>query len=481
MSTADTNIDAQSEATRNAELVQQNAALFEQNATLAEQVKLLTEQVAELTRQLGKNSSNSHKPPSSDGVGSRKSSRKPKKRSGRKRGAQPGRKGSKRQMLEAELVDAFVNIFPEVCDFCQERPPEVISSSPYRHQVVDLLEENGGRYMTEYRCHAVVCQCGQVVPAPVSQVSRHAFGPRLSAVVCLLSGAYQMSRRQVRVALNELYGIKLSLGSVSNIEARMSVALEKASDEAMDHLENSAVKHADETSFLRDSLRCSAWVFANSLVSVYRIVDDGKRITLRSKFNKLKGILVSDRASVFLYWPMCRRQICWSHLLRTFTDFSERDGPAGAIGNELIQYSDLVFHYWREHRAGNLADVDYKRWISSIQDNMKPCLQRAMNADLNYVSGSCRNLLAHWDAMWTFVENAAVDPTNNHAERELRRLVLWRKRSFGSQSERGDRFVERILTVTQTMRKKAGDTLGFLQQSFLAHLVSAQAPSLIAS
>ena len=481
MSTPDTNTDAQSDATRIAELVQQNAALTEQNAALAEQVKLVTEQVAELTRQLGKNSSNSHKPPSSDGVGRRKSTRKPKRRSGRKRGGQPGHKGSKRKMLEAELLDHVVNIFPEVCEFCQEKPLQVISHLPYRHQVVDLLKENGGRTVTEYRCYAVDCQCGQRVPAPIDQVPQYAFGPRLSAVVCLLSGAYQMSRRQVRVALNELYGIEISLGSVSNIEGRMSCALETASDEAMTHVEGSAVKHADETSFLRDSQRCSAWVFANALVSVYRIVDDGKRISLRAKFRKVKGILVSDRASVFLYWPMFCRQICWSHLLRTFTDYSERDGPAGEIGKELIEYCELVFHYWREHRAGNLADADYKLWISTIAEHMKPCLQQAAGANLKYVSGSCENLLAHWDAMWTFVENTAVDPTNNHAERELRRLVLWRKRSFGSQSERGDRFVERILTVTQTMRKKAGDTLGFLQRSFLAHITAAPAPSLLVS
>lgn len=481
MSTTDTNTDAHPDAERIVELVQQSAAFAKQVKILTEQNAVLTEQVAELTRQLGKNSSNSHKPPSSDGVGRRKSTRKPKRRSGRKRGGQPGHKGNKREILEAELLDRVVNIFPEVCEFCQERPKQIMSRLPYRHQVVDLLEENGGRTMTEYRCHAVVCQCGQRVPAAIDQVPQYAFGPRLSAVVCLLSGAYQMSRRQVRVALKELYGIEISLGSVSNIEGRMSCALEAASDEAMAHVENSAVKHADETSFLRDSQRCSAWVFANALVSVYRIVDDGKRISLRAKFRKVKGILVSDRASVFLYWPMFCRQICWSHLLRTFTDYSERDGPAGEVGKELIEYCELVFHYWREHRAGKLANADYKLWISSIQEHMKPCLQRAAGAKLKYVSGSCENLLAHWDAMWTFVENAAVDPTNNHAERELRRLVLWRKRSFGSQSERGDRFVERILTVTQTMRKKAGDTVAFLHQSFLAHTTAAPTPSLLAS
>ncbi|MCP4447600.1 MAG: transposase [Myxococcales bacterium] len=176
---------------------------------------------------------------------------------------------------------------------------------------------------------------------------------------------------------------------------------------------------------------------------------------------------------------MFYRQICWSRLLRTSTAFSERDGPVGEIGKELFECCELVFHYWREHRADNLADADHKIWISSIQQSTKPCLQRAMNANLKYVSGSCENLLAHWDAMWTFVENTAVYPTNNHAERELRRLVLRRKRSFGSQSERGDRFVERIPTVTQTVRKKAGVTLGFLQQSFRAHIGATPAPSLL--
>lgn len=480
MSTVDTTAAASPDVDRNAELVEQKRVLEEENAVLVEQVKRLTELVEELTRQLNKNSSNSHKPPSSDGVGRRKSTRKPKRRSGRKRGGQPGRKGSKREMLATEFVDLVVDIFPDDCEICLRRLPESTSDSPYRHQVVDLLEKNGGRHITEYRCHAVACQCGQLAPAPVSLVPKYALGPRLSSVICLFSGAYQMSRRQVVVALKELYGIRVSLGTVSNIEGRMSSALAKSSEEAMTHIENSSVKHVDETSFLRDSQRCSTWVFANAITSVYRIVDDGKRTSLRAQLRKTKGILVSDRASVFLYWPMAQRQICWSHLLRTFTDYSERDGPAGAIGDDLITYCELVFHYWREHRAGELSDANYEQWISAIQEGMKPRLQRAVDANIKYVSGSCKNLLEHWDAMWTFVENPTVDLTNNHAERELRRLVLWRKRSFGSQSERGDRFVERILTVTQTMRKNARDTLGFLQQSFIAHWAGAPAPALLA-
>jgi len=461
-------------------VVEQNTALTGEIATLTEQNTMLTEQVTELTRELGKNSSNSHKPPSSDGVGRRKSVRKPKKRSGRKRGGQPGHKGSRRGMLAPELVDTVVDIFPQVCEICRQTPPKIASQSPYVHQVVDLLEDSGGRHVTEYRCHEVRCDCGVLVLAPIAQVPNSAFGPQLCAVVCMLSGAYHLSRRQVARALKELYAIDISLGSVSNIEGRMSCALEAASDEAMAYIEEADVKHADETSSLRDSIRCSMWVFANTLVSAYRIVDDGSRITLRLKFKKIKGILVSDRASVFLYWPMLCRQICWSHLLRTFTEYSERDGPAGAFGKELIEYTELVFHYWREHRAGALSGAQYHLRMRALRNGMKPCLQRAALAELPYVSGSCKNLLDHWDAMWTFVNNEGIDPTNNHAERELRRFVLWRKRSFGTKSERGDRFAERMMTVTQTIRKSAGNTLSFLHKSLVAMLTGAKAPSLLA-
>ena len=117
--------------------------------------------------------------------------------------------------------------------------------------------------------------------------------------------------------------------------------------------------------------------------------------------------------------------------------------------------------------------------MNALRDAMKPRLQHAADANISYVSGSCKNLLSHWDAMWNFMEHRAVDPTNNHGERELRRLVMWRRRSFGSSSERGDRFVERMMTVTHTIRKNAGDTLSFLYRSMMAMLASRAAPRLL--
>lgn len=465
-----------------------NEALLARNAELTEQVQELTarcealaKQVDELIRERNKNSSNSNKPPSSDNISDRRSIRRRKKRSGKKRGGQPGHKGHSRKMLATEDVDEIINVFADHCEVCQHVPPQQAQGEPWIHQVVDLLANGGGRHVTEYRCYGSTCTCGAVVAAPIDEVPSSSFGPRLSSTVCALTGNFQLSRRQVVVVLDEVFGISMSLGSVSNIEGRMSRALSAPSDEAMQSAESAAVKHVDETSWIRDFERCSVWVFATVLVSVFRITANGRRKTLRKLLKRQRGVLVSDRASVFLYWSMERRQVCWSHLLRSFIDFSQRDGPPAQLGRELADSAELVFIYWRQFQAKTIDRAEYVRLMTAVRDGMKPCLERAARADIAYVSGSCANILEHWEAMWTFIDTPGVQPTNNHAERELRRLVLWRKRCFGSQSERGDRFVERIMTVTHTLRKQQRNVLDFLHRCFVAKLGQTPAPSLLAA
>lgn len=89
------------------------------------------------------------------------------------------------------------------------------------------------------------------------------------------------------------------------------------------------------------------------------------------------------------------------------------------------------------------------------------------------------DILAHADALWTFVTHEGVEPTNNHAERELRGFVLWRKRSFGSQGERGERFAERVMTVAHTARKLGKDVLDFIVSCVCAQLEGTTAPRLL--
>ena len=453
-----------------------------ENAELKELVSKLGKAVEQLTHQANQNSRNSHKPPSSDDLGKRRSIRKGKKPTGRKPGGQPGHEGHYRQLLPVESVDIFKEHYPAECDVCQQPPahlPAIVTGTA-RYQVVEM-GENGGSYVTEHQLHSVLCPCGSLVDASLDKAPTSAFGPRLKSFIALLTGRYHVSRRQVPAMLKECFGIDISLGSVSNIEGQMAEALESSAKEAMAAVESASVKHIDETSWLRESKRCSLWVLACAKATVFRITPDGKGATLRSLFAKApQGILVSDRATVFLFWSMDRRQVCWAHLLRTFADFSERSNTLAAkLGRDLQTYAELVLKYHRDWKAGTLTRDKFRQLTMAVRVQVRRTLNRAVAAKLDYVSGSCENMLAHWHAMWTFLNNPDVDPTNNHGERELRSAVIWRKQCFGTQSARGDLFAERMLTVTCTLRKQGRRVLDFLQACFEAMLFEGTYPRLI--
>nr|WP_255216645.1 IS66 family transposase [Pseudenhygromyxa sp. WMMC2535] len=449
-------------------------------AELEDKVAKLEAKIEQLLEKLGQNSSNSHLPPSSDGPGAGKNERKPKSKGKRKRGGQKGHRGAHRELLPPERVDEVIDLFPEVCLGCGVTLPQLVDDEPRRHQLLEL--EPSGPHVTEFRRHEVACsRCGgrTRVSCREAKIPASSFGPRLVAVVVMLTGVYHLGRRKVQRLLGELFHIQISLGALSAMEARASAALKPAFDEAKAEAERAEVKHTDATPWIRAGSLMSLWVLASTLVTVYRILDDGRRETIRPLYGPPKGILVSDRATVFLFWEMASRQICWAHLLRKFVSFSERDGPVGARGRELLERTSLVFEYWRGFVDGALDRAQLERLLEPVKRQFEAVLARAVADQEARLSGSCADILAHADALWTFVTHEGVEPTNNHAERELRAFVLWRKRSFGSQSERGERFAERVMTVAHTARKLGKDVLDFIVGCVRAQLEATTAPRLL--
>ena len=462
------------------------AALAERDAKLAAlnaQVSALSAQVAKLTELLGRNSKNSHLPPSSDGPGSgtgggAASTRRP--TSGRKRGGQKGHRGSHRELLAPECVDTFIELFPEVCLGCAWQLSRVVDIAACRYQQLELRDHRP--HVTEWRRHEVKCErCGTWTRADYdsTQIPSSVFGPCLTAVVALLTGAYHLSRRKTQKLLLELFGISISLGAISAMERRASEALKSAHQEALREVQYAAIKHTDATSFTRSGKLMSLWTLASAAATVYQIFVDGCRDTIRPLFGPKIGILISDRATVFSFWSMAQRQICHAHLLRKFVSFSERNGKAGAIGRELLECTALMFEYWHGFKDGLLTRQELRFWLRPVQRNIERLLERGEKANIERLSGSCADILAHRDALWTFVTHQDVEPTNNHAELELRDFVLWRKRSFGSQSERGERFAERMMTAVRTARKQGKDVLDFMVGSITAHLDGTTPPRLI--
>lgn len=448
-------------------------------AKLEAQVALLLAKIAELEAKLGQNSSNSNRPPSGDSPGDRES-RPGKAPSGRPRGGQPGHKGWKRTLLPPEKVTKTRDCFPDRCRRrgCGRRLPRQPDDNPLRHQVVEVPPIEP--HVTEYRLHRVACDCGKVTCAALPPgVPRGMCGPRLMALIGLLTGVYRQSRRDAVSLLGDVLGVKISLGALSESEDNVSGAIEAPVEEARIHVSEQGIKHVDATGWKQAGQGRTLWTITTKLVTVFGITLDGSRARLRGLFAAVRGILVTDRGTQFGFWAMKDRQICWAHLIRKFVSFAERAGPVGQLGEDLLLLSRTMIHCWHRVRDGTMSRRTFRRVITKLRPAIEGHLERGVRLDVRGVSGSCADILAHRLALWTFADHDGVEPTNNHAERALRAFVLWRKMSFGSQSDRGNRFAARIMTVAQTLRKQRRHVLSYLTEACQAALCGTPAPSLL--
>lgn len=465
-----------------ARIVVQDVQLAAKDARIAElekKVEELMQLVVQLKEQLERSSRNSGKPPSSDSPEQR-AARPGKDGSGRKRGGQPGHSGSKRELVPVEQVDEFKNLFPAECENYWAALPPTAGPLAQRFQTIELPRPKA--YITEWLRHCVTCpSCSHKTWASVAPIPVSPFGPRLSAVIALITGIYHLSRRAAVGLMGDLLGVEISLGAVSAVEERVSEAVKPAAAEAWSNVEDAPVKHTDGTTWYKSYVLCALWTIASETATVFKILANGQATTLGPIFGKKLGILVSDRGRAINFWAMEKRQICWAHLLRNAILFSERDGPAGTFGRELLDYIGILFDYWHQFRAGQLSRVQLGQLMAPVRLHVEALLERGRDSKLRHVSGSCTDILAHRAALWTFIEQDGVEPTNNHAERELRAFVLWRARSFGTQSERGNLFAERLMTVAHTARKQKKNVLEFLTASCTAAWNGTVPPSLFAA
>jgi transposase len=167
------------------------------------------------------------------------------------------------------------------------------------------------------------------------------------------------------------------------------------------------------------------------------------------------------------------------HLKRDFQKLVDLGGAAQSYGEELLNFADDVFHWWHRVRDGTLTRGTLRCYIDEQRPWLRDLLARGRASGCAQTAALCQQLLELEPALWTFVRHDGVEPTNNQAERALRKAVLWRKKSFGCASDEGCRFVERILTVIQTRRLQGRSAWTFLQETLHAYRSGRPAPLLI--
>ena len=300
------------------------------------------------------------------------------------------------------------------------------------------------------------------------------------AWIGLLSGAYRMSKRNIVALLADAFSLDLAVGSVSQLEQHVSEALAAPVEDARDYVRQQAAVHIDETGWREARENAWLWTVATDLVTVFAIRSRRDSEVARELLgDDTTAIVGSDRHKAYGYLPVLQRQACWSHLERTFEKFVDRGGDAAWVGQQLLEFTHQMFSWWHRVRDGTLERSSLQTYISDLRLRFRLRLwQGELLAD-EKTARTCANLAAIEPALWTFVRKEGVEPTNNAAERALRHGVLWRKGSFGTHSPAGSRFVERILTVRDTLRQQQRNVLDYLTEACQATLHHRHAPSLL--
>jgi hypothetical protein len=445
--------------------------------TLQTQVATLQAEIAQLREQLGRNSQNSSQPPSTDAPNA--PPRPQRAPSGRKAGGQLGHTGHGRQLVPVEQVTRVMDLKPTQCHACGALLLGE-DAQPVRHQVTDLPRVEPD--VTEYRQHMLTCLvCGtQTQAACPPEVSTGSFGPRVQATVGYLTGRLGASQRDVEEILQTVFHLDLGLGSISAQEDQVSAALAEPVQAAQTYVQQQPVQNVDETSWREKTKRTWLWINTTPLVTWFLVIATrGAKGAQQMLGTAVTNIVGSDRWSGYNWLDPQQRQACWAHLKRDFQALVERGGESERIGRALLEQVEKMFGLWHRVRDGTLSRADFQTAMQPIQECVGALVREGVALPCDKTRHTCANLLKLEVALWTFVRVEGVEPTNNSAERGLRRAVLWRRRSFGTQSEDGSHFVERVLTTVTTLRQQKRDVLDYLTQACAAAMRGHKAPSLL--
>ena len=448
-------------------------------AELEAMVAALLKRVAELEARLNQNSSNSSKPPSSDPPGTGRTTKAP---TGRKPGGQSGHKHHKRELMPVERVNKVVELVPGRCGGCKATL-KGRDENPERHQTVELPPITP--FVTEYRSHALTCTCGITTRAELPSEAMHVFGERLTALIALLSGQYRLSKRLVQCILSNVLGVDLALGTVSNRDMEVSASLAAPMAEAEKAARETDGAHMDETGWFEGkvngrSKRAWLWVAVTGYVTVFRIATSrGSEVAKAMLGDNYTGFLTTDRWSAYNWFHLALRQLCWSHLTRDWQSFIDRGGESERIGALLMDDRNRMFRWWRRVRDGTLEREEFERRMRRVRRRVGRLLREAVVCPDAKTAGMAKEVLKLEEAMWTFVDDPRLEPTNNIAERTIRHAVMYRKTSFGTQSPEGSRFVERILTTVATLKQQNRNVLEFLTEAVHAYRCHITPPSLL--
>ncbi|HEX5442917.1 MAG TPA: IS66 family transposase [Pirellulales bacterium] len=430
---------------------------------------------AELTA-LKKTPRNSSVPPSTEHPHAKPP--RDKKGSKKKRGGQPGHPKHDRKLIPTEECSKVVALYPDACRRCaaelQGDDPE-----PLRHQVWELPPIKPD--VTEYQRHRRKCECcGETTCASLPEgVPSGQSGPRLVAFVGLLMGHFRQSKRRAAFFLQDFLGMPCCPALTVKMQNQVAAALEQPYEELKQALAGEQQLNMDETPTKQGNQKAWLWTAVAAKIAVFAIFSSRKGTALPKLLgDSFTGVINCDRAK--MYWQAKRLQWCWAHLKRDFQALIDhQDRQVRRLGHDLMRQVRLMFDTWWRYKLGKTTWDEFQRELTPVRREVEDLLLRGVFSGNARLVGMCSELYNHREWLWTFADVQGIEPTNNAAERALRPAVIYRKLSFGTQSASGSRFIERMLTVSETCRLQSRSIFAYLTAAVEASFQRRSAPSLL--
>ena len=480
------------------QLHRENERLRRENEELRRKIAEREKQMADLERQLAgrkRNSTNSSKPPSSDGLAGEQRPRGGKHKSKRKPGAQPGHPGHHRRLVPTAEVNAIEVLLPKQCGHCGGSLPQkpgkmTTEGEPRRHQVTEVPPVKA--HITEYQFPNVICgHCGKATRAPLPEEMAGYFGPQLTALIAYWTVVCRLPRRLVEAMLADVLGIEISLGSTQKAWEEVSQAVEQPVRQLQEQLPREAVLNVDETGWRTSGDKRWIWALVAQRFVFYVVASSrGAEVLVSLLGAVFRGILCSDRWVVYLTYHSGRMQLCGAHLKRNILGIADyaRSPSARQFCRDAVAIVARLFRLWYRFRGdlrdrrGNPQPLDRRQLLEKsipLQKKLFALAEAHLDDADREVCNLATALFVHFERLFTFLEEEGVEPTNNVAERVLRTAVQWRKICFGNRSHNGELATARLLTVTQTCKRQQRHVLAYLAEAVCSHRRQAVAPSLL--
>ena len=422
------------------------------------EITSLNSKIEKIERRLNQDSSNSSKPPSLDSSYDKKPDKKKKQNAGGKK----GHKGHRQAMLEPTET---ISVKPEICSCGNTDFPE---TEPYHtHQEIELPKIKMD--ITHFILHKGACPCcGKINKAQVPLEHKTGYGPGLSAFIGEVGGIQGNSRTTIKEFCSFLLDIPISKGAIQKVIDRVSQAI-KPHYEAIGRVaRNTTVNYIDETSWFMNGALMWLWTMVNTTVAFFIIHPNRSKEAFLALIDDWTGILVSDGYGVYKKWVNLR-QTCLAHLIRTAKGLSEsKNTEIASFGEKAMNELKLLCKMANAPPEIEQWNAFYNRFIDLIFQH---------NAREDDAGKFARRLIRQIDSLWVFLEVHGVEATNNRAERALRFGVIWRKRSQGTASEKGNRWVERIISLKQTCSMRNMSTFPVLVDALKCYFKE-QSPNL---